>query len=131
MSGISSRAQPGPHGLISNFLAGKSLAGSTGEAFEALRAGLSAISPVIGAALDKDATASLAWEQQPWSLGSYASAKPGQYATLLPRWRKRLNAAGSCTSQVSTPEPDYLGFMNGAVLSGNRAAMELLTQSVP
>ena len=121
----SSSGQPSLHGLISNFMAGKSLAANTEEAFEALRAGLCAISPVIGTALDKEAAASFAWAQQPWSLGSYASAKPGQYTTLLPVTKTpecggRLHFAGEHT------EPDFLGFMNGAVLSGNRAAMELL-----
>lgn len=121
----SSAARSGTRGLLSNFMAGKSLAANTDEAFEALRTGLSALSPAIGAALDKESAASFAWARHPWSLGSYASAKPGQYTTLLPAAKTpecdgRLHFAGEHT------EPDFLGFMNGAVRSGNRVAAEIL-----
>ncbi len=126
----SSRGQPGERGLLSNFIAGKALPATQEAAFENLKKGLSAISPAIGAALDKDAAASFFWAAHPWSLGSYACAKPGQYTTLLAAARTkecdgRLHFAGEHT------EPEFLGYMNGAVLSGNRAAMEILMQAVP
>jgi monoamine oxidase len=126
----SSRAQPGERGLISNFMAGKALPADTASAFNALRAGLSAISPAIGDALDRDSAASFAWGSNPWSFGSYASAKPGQYTSLLPvagalECDGRLHFAGEHT------EPIFLGYMNGAVLSGNRTARSILTQTGP
>jgi monoamine oxidase len=126
----SSRAQPGERGLLSNFMAGKALPATQDEALENLKSGLSAISPAIAASLEKDAAASFSWGTHPLNLGSYACAKPGQYTTLLSAARTkecdgRLHFAGEHT------EPEFLGYMNGAVMSGNRAAMEILTQSVP
>ncbi len=126
----SSRAQPGERGLLSNFMAGKALPATQDAAFENLKTGLSAISPAIGASLDKNAAASFVWASHPLSLGSYACAKVGQYTSLLAAARNkecdgRLLFAGEHT------EPEFLGYMNGAVLSGNRASMEILTQAVP
>ncbi len=126
----SSRVQPGDQGLLSNFMAGNALPATEAAAFENLRSGLTAISPAIGACLDKDAAASFFWAQHPWSLGSYACAKVGQYTTLLPVAKAaecggRLHFAGEHT------EPDFLGYMNGAVMSGNRAALEILMQAAP
>ncbi|MFZ1108972.1 MAG: NAD(P)/FAD-dependent oxidoreductase [Rhodomicrobium sp.] len=126
----SSRAQPGDHGLLSNFMAGKALPATRDDALANLQSGLSAISPAIGASLDRDAAASFSWGQHPMSLGSYACARPGQYTTLLSAARTeecdgRLHFAGEHT------EPEFLGYMNGAVMSGNRAAMEILMEAVP
>jgi monoamine oxidase len=126
----SSRAQPGEHGLLSNFMAGKALPATQDEALANLKSGLSAISPAIGASLDRDAAASFSWGSHPMSLGSYACASVGQYTTLLSAARTkecdgRLHFAGEHT------EPEFLGYMNGAVMSGNRAVMEILMQAVP
>ena len=127
----SSRAQPGKQGLLSNLLAGGALPANQTAAFENLQSGLSAaLCAEIGAALDKDAVASFFWAQHPFSLGSYACAKVGQYTSFLPLVKTpelngRLLFAGEHT------EPDFLGTMNGAVMSGNRAAMELLMQPAP
>jgi monoamine oxidase len=67
----------------------------------------------------------MAWRQQPFNLGSYAGAKVGQYTTLLeetatPSEDGRIHFAGEHTSI------DFLGFMNGAVESGERVAAALL-----
>jgi monoamine oxidase len=126
----SSRAQPGEHGLLSNFMAGAALPATQDAALENLRIGLSAISPAIGAALDKDSAASFSWASHALNLGSYACSKTGQYTSLLAaagakECDGRLHFAGEHT------EPEFLGYMNGAVMSGNRAALEILTQSVP
>ena len=58
-------------------------------------------------------------------LGSYASAKVGQYTTMLevasePALHGRLQFAGEHTSS------DFLGYVNGGVQSGNRAAAALI-----
>jgi monoamine oxidase len=65
------------------------------------------------------------WSVYPFTLGSYASAKVGQYTTMLevasePALGGRLQFAGEHTSS------DFLGFMNGGVQSGNRAAAALI-----
>ncbi len=63
-----------------------------------------------------------AWERNPWSLGSYALFKPGQYTTLngmLHEREGRVHFAGEHTSQ------EWQGYLNGAVESGQRAAREV------
>ena len=75
--------------------------------------------------LDPTAVSVWFWATYPYTLGSYASAKPGQYTTLLdvaaePALGGRLQFAGEHTSG------DFLGFMNGGVESGNRAAAALI-----
>ena len=75
--------------------------------------------------LDPSATTAWFWSTYPFTLGSYASAKTGQYTTLLevasePALRGRLQFAGEHTST------DFLGYMNGGVESGNRAAAALV-----
>ena len=60
-----------------------------------------------------------------FTLGSYASAKVGQYTRMLelagePALGGRLQFAGEHTSS------EFLGFMNGGVQSGNRASTALI-----
>lgn len=75
--------------------------------------------------LDPNAVSSWFWAVYPFTLGSYASAKVGQYTTLLdvasePALGGRLQFAGEHTSS------EFLGFMNGGVQSGNRASTALI-----
>ena len=75
--------------------------------------------------LDPDAVTSWFWAVYPYTLGSYASAKVGQYTTMLevaaePALGGRLQFAGEHTSS------DFFGFMNGGVQSGNRASAALI-----
>ena len=70
------------------------------------------------------------WATYPYTLGGYASAKPGQYTTMLevagePALDGRLQFAGEHTSS------DFLGYMNGGVVSGNRVATALIETMVP
>ena len=65
------------------------------------------------------------WATYPYALGSYAAAKVGQYTTMLdvaaePALDGRLQFAGEHTAG------DFMGFMNGGVQSGNRAAAALI-----
>ena len=66
------------------------------------------------------------WSNYPYTLGSYSCAKVGQYTTMLDEaWKPALNGrlqfAGEHTSGAT-----YLGYMNGGVRSGNRAARKLI-----
>ena len=75
--------------------------------------------------LDPDAVTSWFWAVYPYTLGSYASCKVGQYTTMLevaaePALGGRLQFAGEHTSS------DFLGYMNGGVQSGNRASEALI-----
>ena len=68
------------------------------------------------------ATASFAWEQDPWVRGSYSAYGPGQMTTLWPALRRpygRLLFAGEHTDR-------YIGYMEGAVRSGQRTASMVL-----
>lgn len=64
-----------------------------------------------------------AWDRNPWSLGSYALIKPGQYTAFYGVEGERagqLYFAGEHTSLASQ------GYLDGAVESGQRAAGEVL-----
>ncbi len=118
----SSRAQPGVGGVLTNFLSGQD---NREAALSALTDGMQRISPAIAAALDPTRAAWMAWRTQPFALGSYAGALVGQYTTLLeataaPSEDGRIHLAGEHTSA------DFIGFMNGAVESGERCAAALL-----
>jgi monoamine oxidase len=121
----SSRAQPGDAGIITNYLGFKPGATDAKSALEAFRADLPKMSPKMAEAVDPNAVVSWFWAVYPFTLGSYASAKPGQYTTMLdvasePALDGRLQFAGEHTSA------DFLGYMNGGVQSGNRAAADLI-----
>ena len=95
------------------------------SAIDAFRDGLPKMSPKMAESLDPAAVMVWFWATYPYTLGSYASAKPGQYTTMLevagePALDGRLQFAGEHTSS------DFLGYMNGGVLSGNRAAAALI-----
>ena len=121
-----SRAQPGEAGIITNFLGVKP--GLTEEKSRARRpfaTDLPKMSPKMAESLDPAAVASFFWANYPFTLGSYASAKVGQYTTMLdvaaePALGGRVQFAGEHTSV------DFIGFMNGGVQSGNRAADALI-----
>lgn len=117
-----SRGQSGQGGVLTNFLQGVS---DRDAAFAAFQQGLRAISPESAAAIDTTPPAFMAWRAHPYTLGSYAAPRVGQYTTLLehtatPAASGRIQFAGEHTSV------DFQGFMNGAVESGERAAAALL-----
>jgi monoamine oxidase len=120
-----SRAQAGEAGILTNFLGGKAGLAEENVALETFRTGLAKMSPKMAESLDPAAVASFFWARYPFTLGSYASAKPGQYTTFFdvaaePALDGRLQFAGEHTSV------EYCGYMNGGVESGNRAAAALV-----
>ena len=121
----SSRNQPGEAGILTNYLGGKAGLADPRAAIDAFRGGLPKVSPMMAESLDPAAVMVWFWATYPYALGSYAAAKPGQYTTMLevagePALDGRLQFAGEHTSS------DFLGYMNGGVLSGNRAAAALI-----
>lgn len=120
-----SRAQPGGRGILTNFMAGDTARVTEAAALARLQAGLAAVLPSTAASLDPQTRASFFWEKHPHTLGSYTCARPGQYTTHLdvagtPELNGRLHFAGEHTS------PLHIGYMNGGVESGERAAGEVL-----
>lgn len=117
-----SRAQAGEQGILTNFLQGQQ---NRDAALADMRAGLGALSQESAAALDDTKVAFMVWARQPFALGSYSTIRVGQYTTLVehaatPSDDGRIHFAGEHTSV------DFMGFMNGAVESGERAAAALL-----
>jgi monoamine oxidase len=120
-----SRAQPGEAGIITNYLGAKPGLTDAKSALDAFRADLPKMSQKMADSLYPNAVTSWFWAVYPYTLGSYASAKVGQYTTLLdvasePALKGRLQFAGEHTSS------EFLGFMNGGVQSGNRASEALI-----
>ncbi len=120
-----SRAQPGEAGIITNYLGAKPGLTAAKSALDAFRADLPKMSQKMADSLDPNAVTSWFWAVYPYTLGSYASAKVGQYTTLLdlapePAIKGRLQFAGEHTSS------EFLGFMNGGVQSGSRASEALI-----
>ena len=121
----SSRAQPGDAGILTDYLGGKAGLADPASAIKIFRDGLPKMAPKMAESLDPAAVIVWFWATYPYTLGSYASAKVGQYTTMLevagePALDGRLQFAGEHTSS------DFLGFMNGGVESGNRAAAALI-----
>lgn len=118
-----SRAQAGTGGILTNFLSDSALDAAAARA--RLAAGLVATMPLTAAAIDPARHAYFRWADHPHTQGSYASPLSGQYTTLLehtalPALGGRVQFAGEHTSV------DFLGYMNGAIETGDRAASALL-----
>jgi monoamine oxidase len=123
-----SRGQQGARGILTNFLSADAALADERAAFGEFERGLRAVAPGIANAIEPGVRAFMAWPRHPFALGSYASPKVGQYTTLFeaagaPEAGGRLHFAGEHTSA------EWLGFMNGAVDSGERAARALLGRS--
>lgn len=121
----SSRKQPGTAGIITDFLGAKPGISDATAALDAFRKDLPKLSQKVADAVDWNAVTSWFWQYYPYTLGSYASAKVGQYTTMLdiasePGLDGKLQFAGEHTSA------DFLGYMNGGVQSGDRAAAALI-----
>lgn len=119
------RAQPGACGIL-NFFSGGSTATRAGEgalaerAREALAA-LDAALPGVAAHFNGRAIRN-AWERYPWTRGSYALFKPGQYTTLNGALDTREGAVHFAGEHTSA---QWQGYLNGAVESGQRAGHEV------
>jgi monoamine oxidase len=91
----------------------------------AVRAGTDLVAktfPEMGRQLRR--TSIYRWAQDPWSRGAFAVFQPGQMSALMPeiaRPEGRLHFAGEHTSS-------WMGWMEGALESGERAAQEVLSQ---
>ncbi|MFO1314679.1 MAG: FAD-dependent oxidoreductase [Burkholderiales bacterium] len=64
-----------------------------------------------------------AWDRYPWTLGSYALIKPGQYTSF---YGVEAEPAGHVFFAGEHTSIDSQGYLNGAVESGQRAAGEVL-----
>ena len=120
----SSRGQAGKSGILTNFLGGAGAKPFSTERFDKFRDELERVFPGVAGKFDGK-RAVMNWPEYQFSRGSYTCPLVGQYTTLLEAAAPaeldgRLVFAGEHTGG------DFSGFMNGAVLSGNRAAKEII-----
>ena len=118
-----SYGQPGERGLLMAYLRSdlaRSVAAMPEE--ERVQFGVDAIAEVFPAAKDLyEGAVTLAWDEDPWVRGAFATYHPGDYRRYyrhLTRPEGRMHFAGEHTS----PWP---GWMHGALHSGVRAAREV------
>jgi len=121
-----SRLQPGHSGILTNFTGGHAgkIAGS-----DQWRQVFAELKPLFGDltdAHDGNQTC-FNWSKHRWVQGSYSCPRPGQYTSLLgsahlPELQGKLFFAGEHCSL------NFSGFMNGAVESGNTAALQIMRQ---
>lgn len=120
-----SRLQAGNSGILTNFLGGTDGIKATPEGnLRRMLAGIDSFWPGL-AKLHDGNTIMQHWPSMPLARGSYTSPRAGQYTTFFgcegeTELKGRLIFAGEHTS------PDWWGFMNGAIQSGERAAKEVL-----
>jgi monoamine oxidase len=119
-----SRGQTGQSGILTAFLAGNNAKLFTSERLAKLPEELNQVFPGIGDKSDGK-RAIMDWTKYQFTQGSYSCPLVDQHTTLLEAVSKseltgRLIFAGEHTSD------DFIGFMNGGVESGNRAAKEII-----
>ena len=119
------RGQPGASGILVNYTGGDvSLAQGGGTVASKANAFLSQIEPVLpglSAAWNGKATRD-AWSTYAWTRGAYSYYRVGQYTAFSGAEREisgNIHFAGEHTSR------DSQGYLNGAVESGDRAAVEI------
>jgi monoamine oxidase len=115
--------QPGTRGMLEAYEAGerarKLAAMNADERFNFTVNQIQMIHPAIREHLEGGS--SICWDQEQWSRGAYAWFRPGEMTTMLRQMVRpegRIHFAGDHTS----PSP---GWMNGALQSGNRVALEI------
>ncbi len=121
-----SRAQPGTAGILVDYTGGK-IGDTFGSGTPSSRAQkfLAQIEPVLpGITGQWDGRATVDyWPAHPWTRGSYSYYRPGQYTRFggaEPEISGACHFAGEHTTQ------DFQGYLQGAVVTGQRAAAEVL-----
>lgn len=120
------RGQAGRAGVLVNFTGGTTgLAYGSGTLAQRNRAVLSQLEPVLdGATRQFNGLSQLDhWPGNPWSRGSYAYWKVGQYTRFAGIEGVREGNVHFCGEHTSQ---DFQGYLNGAVDTGNAAAAEIL-----
>jgi monoamine oxidase len=120
------RAQPGTSGILVNYTGG-TIGASFGSGTAESRAQqfLAQVEPVLpGVTKAWNGRATLDfWTAYPWTKGSYAYWKVGQYTKFAGMERLRQ---GTCHFAGEHCSIDFQGYLNGAVETGERAAGEIL-----
>lgn len=122
-----SRMQPGDAGILTNFCGGRhGVAIGEGtprqQADDAARQ-LDAIFPGISSVRAGMREARFHWPSHPWTLGSYACFRPGQWTTLRGAMGERVGNLHFAGEHCAL---DNQGFMEGGVESGEWVAQAIL-----
>lgn len=124
-----SRRQPGHAGILTNFTGGRHGVelgqGTPQHQAERAVTDLERLFPGIAAARSGNRQARFHWPSHPWSLGSYACFRPGDWSDL----RGAIGASvGGLHFAGEHCAPETQGFMEGGVESGELAAAVVLAQ---
>jgi monoamine oxidase len=121
-----SRGQPGTAGVLVDYTGGK-IGDSFGSGTPATRAKsfLAQIEPVLpGITKAWDGTATVDyWAAYPWTRGSYSYYRVGQYTRF---GGAESEISGACHFAGEHTTQDFQGYLQGAVVTGQRAASEVI-----
>jgi monoamine oxidase len=122
-----SRMQPGDAGILTNFCGGRHGVaigeGTPKQHADAAARQLDAIFPGISSARTGMREARFHWPSHPWSLGSYACYRPGQWTALRGAVGERVGNLHFAGEHCAL---DNQGFMEGGLESGEWAAQAIL-----
>lgn len=120
------RAQPGAGGILVDYTGGV-IGASFGSGTPTARAQqfLAQVEPVLpGATAAWNGRATIDfWPGNPWTQGAYSYYKVGQYTRFAGVEAER---SGNCHFAGEHTSIEFQGYLNGAVVSGERAAAEIL-----
>jgi monoamine oxidase len=125
-----SRMQPGAAGILTNFCGGRHGVG-IGEGTPKQQADtaaqqLDAIFPGLSSARAGMREARFHWPSHPWTLGSYACFRPGQWTTIRGAMGERVGNLHFAGEHCAF---DNQGFMEGGVETGEWVAQALLVRA--
>jgi len=122
-----SRMQAGAAGILTNFVGGRHGleigSGSPRSQADLACTQLDAIFPGLSDARAGMREARMHWPTQPWTLGSYACFRPGQWTTLRGAISERVGNLHFAGEHCAF---DNQGFMEGGVETGEWAAQAIL-----
>lgn len=122
-----SQVQAGPAGGLTLFTGGKAGLdvglGTAEQQAQRLMLGMERVFPGVGATLNGK-VARYHWPSAPFSKGSYACYRPGQWTSI---GGVEFEPVGNVFFAGEHCSTDYQGFMNGGAETGRRAADVLLT----
>ncbi|MCC7095955.1 MAG: FAD-dependent oxidoreductase [Thermomonas sp.] len=124
-----SRKQPGAAGILTNFTGGRHGValgeGSASEQAARAVAELERMFPGVAAARIGGREARMHWPSHPWTLGSYACFRPGQWSSLRGAIGESVGGLHFAGEQCAL---ETQGFMEGGCESGEQAAAAVARQ---
>jgi monoamine oxidase len=120
-----SAGQEGQGGILTNFITGAAALSEESAVLATFEKGLQSLSPDLAGVLTPKVRASFFWPNHPHTKASYAGCLAGQYTGMLEH-AAAAELGGKVIFAGEHTSANFVGFMNGAVEAGERAAKELL-----